>query len=38
MVELLEELTFPADLGGPAAFGVVGCKYWVQVRRCVRII
>ena len=31
-VKLLEELTFPAALGGPDAFGIVGCKYWTQKR------
>ena len=29
-VKLLERLTFPDHLGGPDAFGIVGCKYWVQ--------
>ena len=31
-IKLLQELTFPDSLGGPAAFGIVGCKYWVQAR------
>ena len=31
-IKLLQDLTFPDSLGGPAAFGIVGCKYWVQAR------
>lgn len=31
-VKLLEDFTFPAELGGSKAFGIVGCKYWVQRR------
>jgi hypothetical protein len=31
-VKLLEKHTFPASLGGPKAFNIVGCKYWVQRR------
>ena len=31
-IKLLQEFTFPDSLGGPSAFGVVGCKYWVQAR------
>jgi hypothetical protein len=31
-IKLLQELTFPDSLGGPAAFGIAGCKYWVQAR------
>ena len=29
---LLVQLTFPKELGGAKAFGIVGCKYWVQRR------
>jgi hypothetical protein len=31
-VKLLQELTFPAALGGPEAIGIVGCTYWVLAR------
>lgn len=31
-VVLLVQLTFPKELGGATAFGIVGCKYWVQRR------
>lgn len=32
MIKLLEQITFPPELGGADAFGIVGCKYWVQRR------
>lgn len=31
-VKLLEDVVFPPELGGAKAFGIVGCKYWVQRR------
>ena len=30
--KVLEEFTFPKELGGADAFGIVGVKYWVQHR------